>query len=223
MISASGATRRDRVLDVACGNGSATLAFAEQCAAAVGVDVVPEALYRARTEAANRHCDNALFVLTEIERMAFADNSFSGAICRFSFHHFLNPAKVFAEMARVVAPGAWMMISDMTAPDDPAAAERHNQMERLCDPTHGRALSIGEFEAMFAANGFRTAMKIARDSRIGVDEWVQFGGTLPEAAAELRSMAAAAINHGTPSRFTRKGDSIVVTHTSVSFVIEKES
>ena len=222
MISAAGVTRTDRVLDVACGTGSATLAFAERCAGTIGIDVIEEPLRRARIEAAERKITNAEFTLTEMERFAFADATFNGAICRFSFHHFVNPHRVFAEMARVVAPGGWIMIADMTAPEEPQQAELHNQMEHLCDPTHARALPVSEFERMFSARGFRVAMKVARDSRIAVDEWVHFGGTTPEAAVRIRAMAASAVDRGGPSRFTREGEKLRVTHTSVSFVIEKE-
>lgn len=223
MVSASGVTRRDRVLDMACGGGSATLTFARHCAGVVGVDVMAEPLRRARLEAASHKLDNAGFTLSEVERLPFADDAFSGAICRFSFHHFVNPERVFAEMARVVATGGWMMIADMTAPDDPEQGALHNRMERLCDPTHGRALSVGEFERMFAAHGFRVAMKIARDSRLAVDDWLRFGGATPENAAQLRAMVAAALESGRPSRFSRHGNAVRVVHTSVSFVIESDA
>src|SRR5690242_13899952 len=36
LISISGAGKNDRVLDIACGNGSATMAFAERCGSATG-------------------------------------------------------------------------------------------------------------------------------------------------------------------------------------------
>jgi len=223
MISASGVARRDRVLDLACGTGSAALAFARHCAAVVGVDVVAEPLRRARLEALRRKQHNAAFALSEVDRLAFTAGAFTGAFCRFSFHHLINPQQVFAEMARVVAPGAWMMIVDMTAPDDPVEADRHNQMERLCDPTHCRALSANEFERLFAAHGFRVAMKIARDSRLTVDEWVRFGPTPPENVSQLRAMVAAELASGVSSRFSRKGDKVHMTHTSVSFVLESEA
>lgn len=221
MISAASASRNDAVLDVACGTGSATIAFAEQCAIAVGIDVIAEPLRRAREAAAERSIAKAQFALSEIERFAFPDEAFDGALCRFSFHHFVNPEKVFAEMARVVRPGGWILIADMTAPEEPDQCDLHNQMERLCDPTHGRALTVAEFERMFAEAGFNLAMKVARDSRITVDDWVNFGGATPKNATKLRAMAAAAVKSGKPSRFRREGNSIKVTHSSVTFVIEK--
>jgi ubiquinone/menaquinone biosynthesis C-methylase UbiE len=222
MISASGVAKNERVLDVACGAGSATMAFAERCARAVGIDVIADPLRRARAIAAERKIPNADFVLSEIERLPFRSGFFDGAFCRFSFHHIVHPHRVFAEMARVVASGGWMLVADMVAPENSAEAELHNQMERLCDPTHQQALPISEFERMAAKHGFRIAMKVARDSRITLDDWIRFGSAAPEDAARLRTMVDRALADGTSSRFTRDGDVIRVTHNSVSFVLEDE-
>jgi ubiquinone/menaquinone biosynthesis C-methylase UbiE len=223
MISASGVSRTDQVVELACGRGSTTMAFAERCDHAIGVDVLEEPLKMARAEAMERGLENIDFVLSEIERLSFDDNTFSGALCRFSFHHFVNPAQVFGELARVVAPGGWMVIADMVASEDPAKAEFHNQMERLCDPTHSRTLPASEFERMFAEHGFRTAMKVDRDARLTLDDWIRFGGASPENAVRLREMAAVAVDQDRAGlRFTRDGDQIRLIHNSVSFVIEKE-
>jgi SAM-dependent methyltransferase len=110
LVSTAGSGRDDRVLDVACGNGAMTLAFAERCGQAVGLDVMAPALAQGRTEAASRGLANAQFTLAEPERMPFADGAFTGAACRFSFHHFVNPARVFAEMTRrrcTTSSSAW--------------------------------------------------------------------------------------------------------------------
>jgi ubiquinone/menaquinone biosynthesis C-methylase UbiE len=223
MISVSGVGKTDHVMEIACGIGTTTLAFAERCGLAVGVDVAEEPLQMARTAAAERSVNNVDFILSEVERLSFDDNTFNGALCRFSFHHFVNPAHVFAELARVVAPGGWMVIADMVASEDPVKAEFHNQMERLCDPTHSRTLPVSEFERMFAERGFRTAMKVERDARLTLDDWIRFGGASPENAAKLRELAAAAVDQDRAGlKFTRDADQIRIVHNSVSFVIEKE-
>ncbi len=223
MISVSGVGKTDCVVELACGSGTTTLGFAERCGHAIGVDVAEEPLQRARTAAAERGIRNVDFILSEVERLSFDDGSFNGALCRFSFHHFVNPARVFAELARVVGAGGWMVIADMVASEDPAKAELHNQMERLCDPTHSRTLPCSEFERMFAEQGFRAAMKVERDARLTLEDWIRFGGASPENAAELRELAAAAVDQdGAGLRFTRDGDQIRLIHNSVSFVIEKE-
>jgi len=223
MISISGVSKTDQVVEIACGGGNTTLAFAERCGHAIGVDVAEEPLRLARAAAAERNVSNVNFILSEVERLSFDNATFNGALCRFSFHHFVNPTRVFAELARVVAPGGWMVIADMVASEDPAKAELHNRMERLCDPTHSRTLPGSEFEQMFSEHGFRTALKVERDARLTLDDWIRFGGASPENAAKLRELAAAAVDQDRAGlRFTRDGDQIRLVHNSVSFVIEKE-
>jgi ubiquinone/menaquinone biosynthesis C-methylase UbiE len=223
MISISGVSHTDHILELACGAGVTTLALAERCGRAIGVDVTEEPLRLARTAAAARSIANVDFVLSEVERLSFDDDTFSGVLCRFSFHHFVNPARVFAEMARVVASDGWMVIADMVASEDPARAQYHNRMERLCDPTHSRTLPVSEFERMFAEHGFRTALKVERDARLTLDDWIRFGGASAENATELRELAATALDQDRAGlRFTRDGDQIRLVHNSVSFVIEKQ-
>jgi ubiquinone/menaquinone biosynthesis C-methylase UbiE len=222
LISASGMTRDDRVLEVACGTGASTIAFAERCKAAVGLEIRADAMARARLDALNRKVANASFVTGELERMPLADGSFTGAICRFSFHHIVNPERVFAEMARVVAANGWMVVSDMTASDDPEEAEFHNRLERLCDPTHARTLAASEFERMFGEHGFRISMKIARDSRITLNDWVKFGAPPPENVSQLREIVEASVGLDQPGlKLIRDKGEIRLMHNSVSFVLER--
>jgi ubiquinone/menaquinone biosynthesis C-methylase UbiE len=223
LISASSMTRKDRVLEVACGTGGATMAFARRCKVAVGLEISADAMARARKTALERKVANALFVTGELERMPLANGSFDGGLCRFSFHHFANPGRVFAEMSRVVAKDGWVVVSDMTASEDPDQADFHNRIERLCDPTHTRTLAASEFERMFNEQGFRVSMKIARDSRITLDDWLRFGAPPPEHRAELRRMVEEAEGldqHGL--KILRDRDTIRLLHSSVSFVLERD-
>jgi ubiquinone/menaquinone biosynthesis C-methylase UbiE len=223
LVSTAGATREDRVLDVACGAGAMTLAFADRCGISVGIDVVAQALAQARTEASGRRLANADFTLGELERMPFFGGSFTGAACRFSFHHFVNPARVFAEMTRVVGPHGWMVIADMTASEDDEKAALHNELERLADPTHARTLAPSEFETMFAANGFRLVMKIARDARTTLDDWIGFNDASPENAARIRELMESSLDGDRAGlRAIRDRDTIRTIRTTTTFVIERE-
>ena len=223
LISASGMTRADRVLEVACGTGASTIAFAERCKAAVGLEIRADAMARARLDALARSVGNASFVTGELERMPLADASFTGAICRFSFHHFVNPERVFAEMARVVAPTGWMVVSDMTASNDAEQAEFHNRLERLCDPTHARTLPASEFERMFTEHRFRISMKIARDSRITLNDWLKFGAPPPENVAQLREIVEGSVGLDQPGlKLIRDRGEIRLMHNSISFVLERD-
>ncbi len=223
MVATAGAGRDDLVLDVACGTGAATFAFAERCRGAIGIDFAAGALARARADADARGVANAEFIAGEFERMPLRSGGVNGAICRFSFHHFVNPKRVFAEMARVVGDNGWMLIADLLSADDPDKSELHNRMERLSDPTHARALPPGEFEAMFAAEGFRIAMKIVRETRAGFDDWISFNRTPPDRAAQLRAlMEEAAEGDRAGLKMTREGDAIRTVRASATYLIERE-
>lgn len=222
MVSISGVARHERVLDVACGPGACTLAFAERCGRAVGLDPSPELIARAREEAARRGAANVAFTVGEVERIGFRDGAFDAAVCRFAFHHFTDPARVFAEMARVVAPRGWMVLVDVTASEDPVKAALHNRLERLCDPTHVRMLAESEFDRIFAAAGFSAAMKIARRSLSTVEEWTNFGSAPAENLPIIRALLDEAVAEDRPGlALQRDAGTIRLMHTSVSFVLER--
>lgn len=220
MVSISGVDREDRVLDVACGPGACTLAFADRCGRAVGLDPSPTLVAQARADAARRGADNATFTVGEVERMAFPDGAFNAAVCRFSFHHFTDPARVFAEMARVVGPHGWMVVVDVTASEDTSRAALHNELERLCDPTHVRMLAASEFERIFAAEGFTVALKIARHSLSTVEEWTSWAPA--ENIPIIRALLEDAVDDDRPGlTLQRDSGTVRLMHTSVSFVLDR--
>jgi SAM-dependent methyltransferase len=154
--------------------------------------------------------------------MPFRNAAFDAAVCRFSFHHFTDPARVFAEMARVVGPRGWMVVVDVTASEDPAKAALHNELERLCDPTHVRMLAASEFERIFAAEGFTIGMKIERRYVSTIEEWTRFGATPPENIPILRAMLEDAIDEDRPGlTLQRDAGTVRLMHTSASFVLDR--
>jgi ubiquinone/menaquinone biosynthesis C-methylase UbiE len=223
MVSISGVTREENVLDLACGPGACALAFAQRCRRAVGLDPSAELIAQARAAAAHRGVANSAFMVGEVERMAFHDGTFDAVVCRFSFHHFTDPARVFAEMARVVGPRGWMVVVDVTTSEDPSKAALHNRLERLCDPTHVRTLSPSEFERIFSAVGFTVAMKIARQSVSTIEQWTSFGCAPPENIPIVRAILEDAVDEDRPGlALQRDAGTIRLMHTSVSFVLERE-
>jgi hypothetical protein len=67
----------------------------------------------------------------------------SAVVTRYSFHHLLEPGAVLAEMVRVCPPGGPVAVIDVFT-SGPEQAEAYNRVEKLRDPSHVRALSLGE-------------------------------------------------------------------------------
>jgi ubiquinone/menaquinone biosynthesis C-methylase UbiE len=143
----------DRLLDVACGPGLVVCALAPHVQAATGIDVTPAMLERARKLAADKGLANVAWRQGDVYALPYADASFTIVTTRFSVHHFLDPASVLREMARVCAPGGRVIVVDDYASEDPAKAAAFNRLEKLRDPSHSRCLTLTELEGLFGAAG----------------------------------------------------------------------
>jgi len=150
LLDFSGAGKQDKVLDVACGGGLVVCAFAPVVAHATGIDVTPAMLARARALAQERNLRNVGFDEGDVTRLPYADAEFSIVLSRFTFHHFLDPLTVLKEMVRVCAPGGTVMVIDTQASVTPAQADAFNEMEKLRDPSHVRAMPLAELQQLFA-------------------------------------------------------------------------
>jgi ubiquinone/menaquinone biosynthesis C-methylase UbiE len=76
------------------------------------------------------------------------DAAFSVVVTRYSFHHFLDPKAVLAEMVRVCRPGERVAVIDVFT-SGPEHAEVYNRVEKLRDPSHVRALPLAELTGLF--------------------------------------------------------------------------
>ena len=149
IVEAARPTSDDRLLDVACGPGLVVCAFASHVRKATGIDVTPAMLERARKLAADKGLTNVAWQHGDVYSLPYDDASFTILTTRFSFHHFLDPAAVLAEMVRVCAPGGRIVVVDDYASEDPAKAAAFNRLEKLRDPSHARCLTLTELEGLF--------------------------------------------------------------------------
>jgi ubiquinone/menaquinone biosynthesis C-methylase UbiE len=143
----------DRLLDVACGPGLVVCAFAPHVREAIGIDMTPAMLERARKLAADKGVTNVSWRQGDVYSLPYDDGSFTIITTRFSCHHFLDPAAVLREMVRVCAPGGRIVVVDDYASEDPLKAAAFNRLEKLRDPSHSRALSLTELKGLFGKVG----------------------------------------------------------------------
>ncbi|HJY82437.1 MAG TPA: class I SAM-dependent methyltransferase [Candidatus Binatia bacterium] len=208
-----------KVLDVACGPGFLTMTFAEYCAHAVGLDATDKFLALAQAEARRRGLRNLTFHRGDAGQLPFAEGVFDIVVCRAAFHHMPWPDCTLAEMKRVAKGAGRLLICDMLASEDPHKAAYHNRLERLCDPSHARALPESEFERLFARAGLQVVARPKSPVRMAVDEWLKHGGPSEQKAQEiLRLLEASLDGDQTGLRIERDQSTLYFNHTVVTFV-----
>ncbi|MEM6899072.1 MAG: class I SAM-dependent methyltransferase [Pseudomonadota bacterium] len=102
-----------RVLDVAAGNGNASLAFARRWHRVTSTDYVQELLDKgaARAEAEELAIE---FRVADAEALPFADNSFDATVSTFGVMFAPNQAAAVAELLRVTKPGGKIGLANWT-------------------------------------------------------------------------------------------------------------
>ena len=170
---------RDRAVDLACGPGTLALRFARHVRWICGFDLTPAILERARRSAATEGLRNLDFALGDAQALPFRDSSLDIAVTSYSLHHMPDPARVIAEMARVVKRGGRVGVLDIIVPENPDAAALNNRIERLRDASHTRTLSQSEFKSLFQAHGLRMLAAETEDHAHTFDHWMLVAGWKP--------------------------------------------
>jgi hypothetical protein len=125
-------------------------------------------------------------------------------------------------MVRVATAKGRFLIADQVASEDPAKAALHNEIERLCDPTHARALSESEFARLFESNGLRIAYRGKSRIDYTVREWMSHGGPTADRAREIEERMRASIDGDRAGLFVREEDGeLAFSHTAVAFLLER--
>ncbi len=153
LLEMSGVGPADTVLDVACGPGLVACAFAARARHVTGIDLTPAMIERAKEIQREQGLSNLTWQIGNVLPLPFPEAAFSLVITRYTFHHFLDPKAVFAEMVRVCRPGGRVLVADVTM-----AAEKRDffdMEEKLRDPSHTRTLTPAEFLQMAADLGLR--------------------------------------------------------------------
>jgi ubiquinone/menaquinone biosynthesis C-methylase UbiE len=102
-----------RVLDVAAGNGNATLAAAHRWCDVTSTDYVPALLEAGRRRAAAEGYD-IHFQEADAENLPFPDASFDAVVSTFGVMFTPDQEKAAAEMARVCKPGGKIGLANWT-------------------------------------------------------------------------------------------------------------
>ncbi len=103
----------ERVLDVAAGNGNATLAAARRWCDVVSTDYVPALLERGRTRA-SAEALQVKFEQADAENLPYDDHSFDVVMSTFGVMFTADQTKAAAELARACKPGGRIGLANWT-------------------------------------------------------------------------------------------------------------
>jgi arsenite methyltransferase len=164
----------DRLLDVACGQGTSVLLAAREFGSrAVGADLSDSAFGQARAEAVDEGIGGRVsFVRADALDLPFEDASFDAVLCECSLSSFADKPRAASEIARVLRPGGRAAVSDVVADPERIPTELRGSLATLA--CLGEALDVTGYRRILAGAGLRsTAMESADDAAARLAERVE--------------------------------------------------
>ncbi|WP_321393078.1 class I SAM-dependent methyltransferase [Emcibacter sp.] len=105
------------ILDVGCGDGTNAIELARRGARITGVDISEKMIEAATAQAArdqpDAHFPDAHFYVATAEALPFSDQQFDIVLAKTILCFVVDPAPVFAEIARVLRPGGCLVIGEL--------------------------------------------------------------------------------------------------------------
>jgi len=117
-FSLGSVNKGDVILDIGCGAGVDTILAAMMAGPtgkAVGIDIVPEMLQRAKSNLDMTDLKNVTFKRASGEDLPFADAEFDVVISNGAINLIPDKASLLEDIMRVLKPGGRLMLADQVA------------------------------------------------------------------------------------------------------------
>jgi ubiquinone/menaquinone biosynthesis C-methylase UbiE len=161
-----------KVLDVATGGGHVARRLREEGCQVVTVDASP-----------GMQPD----VIARAEDLPFADGSFHVVVSRIAPHHFGDIRRAVAEMERV--SNRLVVIEDTLF-----SSERHEQAEKLRDPSHVRNYTEDEWRRFLEEAGLEVEQLECLEKTHPLEAWLTRTGCESEEAERVKELLADRMN-----------------------------
>jgi len=123
-----------RVLDIGTGTGRLLELLAPRTTMALGVDASRAMLALARSRLAKPGLSHCAVRLADMYRLPLGDGGYDLVLLHMVLHHAEDVASVLAEAARVLKPGARLVVVDLAAHDPAATAGLALRWPGFTDP-----------------------------------------------------------------------------------------
>ena len=168
LVTLCNVSKKDTVLDVACGSGLVSCELAKVAHHITGIDITPAMIEQANLLKQEKNLNNIKYEIGDVSHLPYADASFSLVATRYSFHHLVDPSSVLSEMKRVCMLKGRVVVIDVTPASD--KVDMYDYVEKLRDPSHVKALTFAELQEMIERIGltirntdfFRIEMDVER-------------------------------------------------------------
>jgi SAM-dependent methyltransferase len=153
----------------------------------IAVDSAPSMVERAR---ASLPADRVEVLppadLVDLELEEEVDAVFSNAV----FHWVPDHDALFARLHAALKPGGRLVIADFVRPDNPAEAERHDELERRRGHQHVQIYEAARLEAMLAAAGCPVRERRTVPREMDPRDWLDSPNVAPGDRAPLAELIA---------------------------------
>lgn len=161
------------VVDLGAGGGFDCFLASQQIGEtgrAIGIDMTPDMLSKARHNASKGQFSNVEFRLGEIEYLPIADNTADVIISNCVINLSPDKAQVFREAYRILKPGGRIAVSDVVATVELPEEMRNDPL--LIAGCMGNAALIDDLQADIEAAGFSDVSIQPKDSsREFIKDW----------------------------------------------------
>jgi ubiquinone/menaquinone biosynthesis C-methylase UbiE len=120
LLEALDAQPGDHIIDLGSGTGEPALTLARRMNGHIqitGIDAAEGMIKVAQKKVANERLAGISFETMAAEKIAFADNSFDRALCRFGVMLFEDPLQGLKEIRRVLKPGGRFALAVWSTPE----------------------------------------------------------------------------------------------------------
>jgi ubiquinone/menaquinone biosynthesis C-methylase UbiE len=160
----------DTLLDIATGGGHVARTIGPHVGKVIASDLTPEMLDHAVPYLENTELSDVERLVADAEDVPLPDASVDIVTCRIAPHHFADPGRFVAEVARVLRPGGRFVLVDSTVPDGEVGAF-FNRYETVRDPSHVCSLTEDAWLDVLTQHAFVVEAVERFRKRHEFDDW----------------------------------------------------